>query len=240
MKRNILPMVHYGIIGNLQVMAWVYGFAFGLPLVLYIGFLLFGNPGVSASINGSVDFATGIAIFVFFLCFYRIAMRMGIQNGMGRSSVLYSVGITLVSAAAMYAVGNTILNRLGRLWFSDRTVGDAIFGNRGPWVMMLYIFCTFLSLGACGAFLSAMYWRIGKIWALVISIGVPVLLIWLVSVAVLNQGSWLYRLFAWAVGVPSNGSGLLAMGNQMVTSLIIALLFSVGTAALARKVVVRS
>ncbi|MDY4611227.1 MAG: hypothetical protein SPD11_11515 [Sphaerochaetaceae bacterium] len=212
---KISPLYQYCLRQNLNTMAWVYGFSLGIPLILFFAILVSGTALDASGMDGSVEVATAIALFVQMIVELRNAMRLGVQNGRSRKSIVATQCLVLITAAAIYSAINVAVGLVTSALFSDYMIYTYLYRSAmtgGPLVaavaQFLFSFAMLASVGAFGMFLSAMYWRLDKFWRVVVSIGVPGLFVFglptimIRSEAGFRLGAKLIMFLGWCMGLP--------------------------------------
>lgn len=258
MRKLMLKSTYrYSLVQNLIAMGWVYAFSIGVPFVFTLLAMLHGSFAVtfetaSISANGSVEIATSIAVFIQMIVSFRATMRFSVQNGRSRLTVFVGELLNLFSVAAIYAVGNMLVELIFYAPFHDVSLYSMVYGT--PGVMgtflsivahFLYSFAVLSSLGAFGMFLSAMYWRLDSIWKAVVSIGVPVLLVFGIpsmmvrSAAGLRIGSSFARFIAWCMGLPVWDGVSLSPWRPVVFFLVLALIWLVLVYPMLRRTIIK-
>jgi hypothetical protein len=251
---KISPLYQYCLRQNLNTMAWVYGFSIGIPLVLGCAILLTGNVLDASGMNGSVEVATAIALFVQMIAEVRNAMRLGVQNGRSRKSVVMMQCMVLVSAAAIYSAINVLVGLVTSSLFSDYMIytyayRSAFIGPVGAAIaQFLFSLMMMVSIGAFGMFLSVMYWRLDKLWRVIVSIGVPGLFVFGLPTLMLRSeaGFWfgakLIMFLGWCMGLPIQESADVVGMNPwrpVVFFLIVGVFWLVWVYPMVRKVMIK-
>ena len=158
-------------------------------LILVITWLLAGDNASKVGFNG-YSIATGIFGLVLGMVGLRENQRVLNQNGVSRRSAFLADVAALAVAAVLVAVGvsvimgayQAVLGGQGRLLITDLyqvlyegpSAGTGMGGlARGA------IFSAVVGwmLAALGQFCSALYWRLNKFWTILISVAVPLALI---------------------------------------------------------------
>lgn len=253
---KISPSYQYCLRQNFNTMAWVYGFSIGVPLLFVLIVILTGNwdPSPEGSFNGTVEFATAIAIFVQMCVEFRSSMRFGIQNGRSRKTIIVNEILILVTVAAIYSLINLIVGLVSMqipqgyirytYVYRSNLVGPAMFAL----AQFLFTFTAMMSLGAFGMFLSAMYWRLDKFWRIVVSVGVPGLLVFGLPMLIVSGnagymvGIRIVGFFAWCMGLPMIGSidaGGISLWRPVVFFLVLAVIWSVSVFPMMRKAIIK-
>jgi len=195
MKRmNIGPAFRYQAMGSLRATGLFIGIML-LLMALTTGLSYwFLTHGVNSSgSNSSFTFATMIFSFVMGICLVREALRLFIQNGVGRTTTFVTqllfvavFSIVLAVAAELYL----LLGRLITMGLPNMIVTDLFqmgyFGGMTPAALeamtlldhLTCIACAFSLFAAAylgGMFLSLLFFRLNKMWTIIVAVGVPVL-----------------------------------------------------------------
>lgn len=252
---KISPLYQYCLRQNLNTMAWVYGFSLGIPLVLAFAILVSGTALDASGMDGSVEVATAIALFVQMIAELRNAMRLGVQNGRSKKSIVVTQCMVLITAAAIYSAINVVVGLVTSALFSDYMIYTYLYRfatGGGPFVaavaQFLFGFTMMASIGAFGMFLSAMYWRLDKFWRIIVSIGVPGLFVFGLPTLMIRSefgfgfGAKLIMGLAWCMGMPLQKSMDVVGLNPwrpVVFLLIVAIFWLVWVYPMMRKAVIK-
>ena len=157
--------------------------------MLALAYVLAGETAMEGSFNG-YSIAVGMFGLVLGMVGLRENQRVLNQNGVSRRSAFLADVAALAVAAVLVAAGvtvimgayQTVLGGQGRLLITDLyqviyegpsagagiggLVRGAIFSAAVGWM-----------LAALGQFCSALYWRLNKFWTILISVTVPLVLI---------------------------------------------------------------
>lgn len=157
--------------------------------MLALAYFLAGETAMESSFNG-YSIAVGMFGLILGMVGLRENQRVLNQNGVSRRSAFLADVAALAVAAVLVAVGvsvimgayQAVLGGEGRLLFTDlyqliyepsstgvdpgALVRSAVFSTVVGWM-----------LAALGQFCSALYWRLNKFWTILISVTVPLVLI---------------------------------------------------------------
>ncbi len=198
-----------------------------------LGVLLLGSTiaicaGESeVSVNG-FSFSSAVMIFVMGIVFFSAGTRFGPSNGASRKSTFCGFLLFLVTLSAGKMLINMILSQMGQ-WFGVHTQeleallypGTSGFGG---WLsIFLCQTAAGLATGILGYFIGGAYYRMSKIWKIVVSIAVPALVV--------------IGLPLFFVSFPSVAEGIVVkllapLGNWVLRSPYCLALLFLGTAAL--------
>ena len=157
--------------------------------ILILSYLIAGRGNFESNFNG-FSAATSVFGLVLGMVGLRENQRLLNQNGISRRTAFLADAMALAAAAALVAAGTTVI--LG--------VYQAILGPNSPVLITdlyqviyepetagvrlgtlvrggVFSAATGWMLAGLGQLCSALYWRLNKFWTLVVSIGVPALLI---------------------------------------------------------------
>ena len=157
--------------------------------ILALAYFLAGETAMESSFNG-YSMAVGMFGLILGMVGLRENQRVLNQNGVSRRSAFLADVAALAVAALLVAVGVSVimgayqaaLGSAGRLLITDlyqliyepssngvnpgALVRGAVFSAVAGWM-----------LAALGQFCSALYWRLNKFWTILISVTVPLVLI---------------------------------------------------------------
>ena len=157
--------------------------------MLALAYFLAGETAMESSFNG-YSMAVGMFGLILGMVGLRENQRVLNQNGVSRRSAFLADVVALAVAALLVAVGVSVimgayqaaLGSAGRLLITDlyqliyepssagtdlgALVRSALFSTVAGWM-----------LAALGQFCSALYWRLNKFWTILVSVAVPLVLI---------------------------------------------------------------
>jgi hypothetical protein len=153
--------------------------------------------------NGTVGFSgyeisTCITVFVFGIVNAREDLRLGIQNGVSRRSVFYGTllaailvtlllaafGEVLTTAVQALTAGNTCMAVSGLyqiLFAADTDWVSAPFGLH--LASAAFIFPLLIGANLIGRFISLMFFRLNKLWTVIVAVGAPIFLFWILPLS---------------------------------------------------------
>ena len=189
----------------------------------YFGIVTFG--GYEESVDGVVterfatmNFTMPYVIFMFVVGIVTIRedMRIGIQNGAGRTTSFLANLACLTATALLLNLNCLVFYKLWALLDTELIIIDlysmAFLHEMTPDTLgeMLMCFITgtaaSLALAGCGVMLSLVYWRLGKAGKWILSLGMGAAFILFINAAV--SYDWLQlaltNFFVWVVKAPLN------------------------------------
>ncbi|NCB51549.1 MAG: hypothetical protein EOM54_06680 [Clostridia bacterium] len=170
---------------------------------IFLGFFIFVIAG-SLMISSSTDSGTfnisayevsaSITVFVFGIVTVREDLRLGIQNGVSRKSVFFAILLSSLLATCILAiVGDLItmlfvalsknLGNVAAVSLYQLIIADETPWFRAPFSMHLSnVLLTFaMTMGAslAGSFISLVFYRLNKTWTIIVAVGTPLLLFYI-------------------------------------------------------------
>lgn len=181
-----------------------------------------GTSSGIVSFNGQ-GFAAGIMLFISGIICIREDLRMGIQHGVSRQTAFVSTVLSTVLIAFILSVAGEILmavtkaSMLNYPSFNIDNMYHIIFPdaltNTPPIIRhiesIIITFSALLLAYMTGIFVSLVYFRLNKVWTVIVSIGVPVFFTIILPILLgLYTPMWLSRLvqglIEWALSGPWN------------------------------------
>ena len=174
----------------------------GIMLVITVAFVL----GIIAIVNNTniegsftfFGFAATVTVFVIGICSIREDLRLFIQHGIGRrttfrvemlvvliSSIALAIaGDLLITLGQVLAGGNDLLfvSDFYQLLYLNETLGQ-VMALPDHLINILFFALMFCGAQVFGMFISLGYYHLNKMWTIIVSIGVPLLLIFGLSTA---------------------------------------------------------
>jgi hypothetical protein len=215
------------------------------PLIVYYGVIaaLLALMGISLSIAGDstrvsvggLETASMIFVFVMGLNSYKSVFFMMSANGVSRKTMFVSflamLGIVAAGMAVidtLYGVGMKLVGgyqSMFELLYNKETGAPVLIPGSFEWRL-----CSYLAAGMAGYLITTLYYRMSKAVKLLVSIGVPVLVmfVWpavdysLLNGATTNALGW---LIAWASGISSGNPYMAVISDIVLTALLGALSF---------------
>ena len=190
MKMNLKPAFRYQFSSFLKGSAVIY-----LILIFVIAAVLIGTMSVSTGSASSISF-TGFSItatiylFVMGIVEIRNDLRLCLQCGVSRRTAFISELLAVLAASVILAAAGELLTGIAQAISADNSrlfVADLYqliyvgadtsaltFGQH----VLSALFNTSLMFAAClgGMFFSLMFWRLNRLWTIVVAISIPVLI----------------------------------------------------------------
>lgn len=167
--------------------------SFAVYTGITIAFLIISGIFTTANNYFSLSFysfASSITIFVFGICSIRDDLRFCIQHGVGRRTVFVSVSLSIACIAVIFAVaGETILAVMQALSSTRENIAiydiyQLIFLDAAATMTLsqhllsiVFNISCFILVGMAGMFVFLVFYRLSKIWTIIVAISVPVLLV---------------------------------------------------------------
>jgi hypothetical protein len=213
------------------------------PLIIYYGVIaaLLVLMGVSLSIAqgsarvsvGGLEMASMIFVFVVGLNSYKSAFFMMSANGVSRKTMFVSFLAMLAVLAAGMAVIDTLYGIGMKMAGNYQSMFEQLYNieTSAP-VLIAGSFegrlCSYLTAGMAGYLITTLYYRMNKAIKLLVSIGVPVLVLFVwpaVDLSLFNGATtraigW---LIAWASGLSSGNPYIAVISDIVLTVLLGAL-----------------
>ena len=175
-------------------------------LVVLLSVLLSHSNNGSVYFNGGFEIAAGITMFVIGICSIRDYLRLGIQNGIGRNTTMLAMLIALICTSVMLAViGEVVcsvgaeltknndhfnINTLFSMIYAGQNdmmhLGDQYVGFTGHIHSVIVVFVTLMGLYLSGCFFSVLFYRLNRVFKVVVAIALPFIFIWFIPVALLR------------------------------------------------------
>ncbi|WP_343249602.1 hypothetical protein [Diplocloster hominis] len=218
--------------------------------VLLILILTLFIPGLQGTTNG-LEISAFIFLFVIGLNTFKENFGMFLQNGVSRKTIFTGKLLSTGAVCAIMAVVLEVLASLAKLGSGYRdiqmgTLYEMLYSDRmasiSPILVavenLLLLFCCCFAFTMAGYLITITYYRMGKQWKLLISVGLPVLCFVLLPIVdVMLNGvifQFLFRAFIILSG--------LQVGNPyigMLSALVASAIFSGLSWLLLRKAVVK-
>ena len=193
------------------------GFYGAMLFLMLLGFVIMAFSSTEeVSVNGFA-FSAEIMLLVMGIIFFPAGTRFGLSNGVSRKTVFCGMVLFLLALS----VGMTLVNLLGQWAGSamglntdavEKMVYPSLTGLGGHFGVIVSQIAGGWALGMLGYFIGGAYYRMNKIWKIVVSITVPALLVFglpLLLVAapagvVETLGNWFFSAIEWVVRSPYN------------------------------------
>lgn len=188
------------------------GFYGAMLFLMLLGFVIMAFSSTEeVSVNGFA-FSAEIMLLVMGIIFFPAGTRFGLSNGVSRKTVFCGMVLFLLALS----VGMTLVNLLGQWAGSamglntdavEKMVYPSLTGLGGHFGVIVSQIAGGWALGMLGYFIGGAYYRMNKIWKIVVSITVPALLVFglpLLLVAapagvVETLGNWFFSAIEWVV-----------------------------------------
>lgn len=208
---NIIPSFHYRFKEFLRGAAALMIF-YTLAMTIFAISISFGSGRSNFS---GFEISAAITVFVFGIVTIREDLRLGIQNGVSRRSVflatlLSSVLVALIIAAAgdliVMAIQKVTLNN-DRLYTAG--LYQLLYSTESAWFHaplpqhfgnILFTFTLLIFANFFGSLISLVFFRLNKRWTVIVAVGAPLLLFWVLPLilarANLNIGVYFVKIAA--------------------------------------------
>lgn len=188
---NIRPAFQYRFQDTLKSI----GVFFAIMVVLFL--IVISLVSYSVSIGGKVSgnfspfvFAATITLFVMGITTIRDDLRLMLQNGIGRRTIFVTelfvaLSVSMILAFAgvlLIAIGQTliatrsefIITDLYQQLYTDGSNNTLSFGKHLENIALSFSIYTCVNIA--GIFISLLFYRLNKMWTLIVAIGAPLLL----------------------------------------------------------------
>lgn len=159
-------------------------------VICLVSFEVSNGSNVSGSFAAFV-FAATIALFVMGITTIREDMRLMLQNGIGRRTIFVTELLVVLSVSLLLAVAGELLIAIGQAVTASRSdffitdlyqilYTDGINFNLAlgeHFESIALAFGIYMCANLAGMFISLLFYRLNKMWTLIVAIGVPLLLI---------------------------------------------------------------
>lgn len=172
---QIQPMLGYAFHDIRRPVLIFYGCFYALFLAMFALFSLMPPANGHLYFNGQ-EMAGLIFLFVMGLNCLKEPLKMGLQNGVSRKTVLRAFTVALLSCALLMGVFDALVApALQRLFHYDPLM-QLIYARWSIAASMLWNVLLYCTGAMFGLFLGSLYYRMSKVQKIVVSIGVPALL----------------------------------------------------------------
>lgn len=176
---------------------------------------------------GGLETASAVFIFIAGLNSFKSTFHMFSANGISRKTMFISfiaaIGVVAVGMAVVDGVYSLIMRTIGNYEpaFMQMYGLDPANGAYIP-TALLWMFCSNLAAGMTGYLITTLYYRMNKAVKLLASIGVPVLLLFVLPIVdaalfngvVMNTIGW---FIGWASGLASGNPYMGVISNILLT-----------------------
>lgn len=211
-----------------------YAIIFFLLLASFLTTEVFLHISANGTTINGIEISSMIFIFVCGLNSFKEPFRMFLQNGLSRKTLFLSYLCSLLPVSGVMAIIDTSIGAIGRSLGSYQSAFHEFYRQYFPAVGPGQVFVGFaLSLllyttsALTGYFITSLYYRMSKGLKLLVSIGVPVLLIIVLPIVdmgyangVISRG--LGEIFLLASGVKAGYNPLYPLGSCIILSSVLA------------------
>lgn len=215
MKMKLKPAFRYQFSSLFKGMAVIY-----LSLVLIISMFIIGtlymsnDTTFSSNFNGYGITAT-IFLFVIGIINIRSDLRLGLQYGVSRRTVFVSEILTVLAASVILAAAGELLGGIVQALSADNhkfvmtDLYQDIYLESGKMTItfgqhvLSAMVNASLMLSSCllGMFFSLLFWRLSKVWTIIVAISMPIL-INCIPYILIKMGVDLTPFINWIVSSP--------------------------------------
>ncbi len=158
----------------------------------------------NVNVSGT-ETSTFIFLFVMGLNAFKSPLRLFLQNGLSRRTLLCGFLVTAAAASVVTALIDNLIPLIFSSILGYQPLYTALY-PRNAWVGIPWTILAFFVATCAGFFLSAMYYRMNKWLKLLVSIGVPSLVfVVLPIVEAVGPGirpfTFLGQCFLWVLGI---------------------------------------
>ncbi|HPZ21907.1 MAG TPA: hypothetical protein PKV05_02630 [Bacillota bacterium] len=186
------------------------------------------------TING-IEISSMIFIFVCGLNSFKEPFRMFLQNGLSRKTLFLSYLCSLLPVSGVMAIIDTSIGAIGRSLGSYQSAFHEFYRQYfpavGPGQVFIVVFALSLMLyttsALTGYFITSLYYRMSKGLKLLVSIGVPVLLIIVLPIVDMGYANGVIsrsigEILLLASGVKAGYNPLYPLGSCIILSSVLA------------------
>ncbi|NLY32309.1 MAG: hypothetical protein GX065_05910 [Firmicutes bacterium] len=211
-----------------------YAIIFFLLLASFLTTEVFLHISANGTTINGIEISSMIFIFVCGLNSFKEPFRMFLQNGLSRKTLFLSYLCSLLSVTGVMAIIDTSIGAIGRSLGSYQSAFHEFYRQYFPAVGPGQVFVGFaLSLllyttsALTGYFITSLYYRMSKGLKLLVSIGVPVLLIIVLPIVDMGYANGaisrgLGEIFLLASGVKAGYNPLYPLGSCIILSSVLA------------------
>lgn len=186
-----------------------------------------------AAING-IEISSMIFIFVCGLNSFKEPFRMFLQNGLSRKTLFLSYICSLLSVTGVMAIVDTSIGAIGHSLGSYQSAFHEFyrqhFSAAGPgqvFVVFALSLMLYTTSALAGYFIASLYYRMNKGLKLLVSIGVPVLLIIVLPIVDMGYANGVIsrsigEILLLASGVKAGYNPLYPLGSCIILSSVLA------------------
>ncbi|MGI5848547.1 MAG: hypothetical protein ACOX8Q_00515 [Christensenellales bacterium] len=182
---NFKSALKYQLYGMRRPLIVFYIVIYSLIILIAIMRAVLDRNNVNALTSG-LEMASIIFIFITGLNSFRSPFHMFLANGVSRQTMFKSFAAAVVPVAAGMALLDSINSKVLSSIVNYRSMYFVIYQNRydGPLAQaffegLLWMFFCYIAAAMVGFFITTLYYRMSKPTKLVVSIGVPVLFLFI-------------------------------------------------------------
>jgi hypothetical protein len=211
-----------------------YAIIFFLLLASFLTTEVFLHISANGTTINGIEISSMIFIFVCGLNSFKEPFRMFLQNGLSRKTLFLSYLCSLLPVSGVMAIIDTSIGAIGRSLGSYQSAFHEFYRQYFPAVGPGQVFVGFaLSLllyttsALTGYFITSLYYRMSKGLKLLVSIGVPVLLIIVLPIVDMGYANGaisrgLGEILLLASGVKAGYNPLYPLGSCIILSSVLA------------------
>ncbi len=143
-------------------------------LSLIAQFLIFRGTSVNFTMSGT-ETTTTIFLLVMGLNSFKPPLRLYVQNGLSRRTLVVSFALSAACFAAAMALIDSIFPLIFRSSLGYSSIFAGIYDSTGLLSILWSMAFNFMAL-CCGFFISSLYYRMNKLAKVLVSVGVPLVL----------------------------------------------------------------
>lgn len=228
---NLKKATKYLLLDGRMALLIFYGI---MALVFVINYI--GSTIVEDQFSMGMEMSSVIFIVIFGVMSYLAPFKLFLQNGVSRKTMFIGTGITFMVLSAIMAVTDTLISLLGqKIGFLN---GMYLFIYNGRYANnmgmqsivehILWTLCIYFTAFFIGYFFGILYNKLNKMAKLLVSAGVPVIIL---SLIVLDSSAnnarvlaVIGRFFVWAFGFQNGANPYIFMVACLVLSLVFAII----------------
>lgn len=232
---NFLPSWKYQLDGMKWPLIIFYTVIAALLILMGVSMSIAIREGNQFTVGG-LEMASVVFIFICGLNSFKAAFHMLSANGVSRKTMFVSFLAVLGTVAAGMAVIDSTISLLMRSVGEYhpgfmQMYGIESYSTSAVLTGVLWMFCTNMAAGMAGYLLTTLYYRMNKPVKLLVSIGVPVLLlfVWPIADWALFRGAVsiaLTRFTGWAFGFMDGNPFRGIVTNVLLVLIFVALSFA--------------
>ncbi|MGN0624847.1 MAG: hypothetical protein ACI4I8_01105 [Oscillospiraceae bacterium] len=207
------------------------GFYGAMFLLMLLGCTIMISSGAEHVNLGGFSFSAQIWLLVMGIIFFSAGTRFGLSNGASRKTIFCAIVLFLLVLSSGMAVLALLFQWSGeRMGLNTSSLENLMYplagGMAGTFRIAVSQIAGGWALGMLGYFIGGAYYRMNKIWKIIVSIAVPVLLIFglplfltaLPADAAATLAKWFCAMIEWVAQSPYHLS-LLWLGGAVLCGL---------------------